>query len=202
MFIDLTMEVSERTPVWPGDPKAEIKTVATLDKDGWNERRVAFNTHFSTHIDAPFHMRNDGKKLDEFAIESFIGHAKIIDVRGVSEIKAEHVGEVTGASIVLFWTDHTKKAFEPSFFENNPVISEEAAQALVDQGVKIVGIDSYTPDNEPFPAHKTLFANNIRIVENLVNLDQVYPECKLIIAPLNLTQADGAPCRVIAEVKS
>ncbi len=61
-IIDLSILIDERTPVYPGDPKQDIKQIATIEKEGWNEKRITFNSHFSTHIDAPFHMLKDGKK--------------------------------------------------------------------------------------------------------------------------------------------
>jgi len=200
MYIDLTMEISDKTPPFPGDPKLELKTLATIFKDGCNEKRVSFNTHFSTHIDAPFHMLEDGRKLDEFPIETFIGDAQIFDVRETSEIKLSNLTNRIQVPVVLFRTDHTKKALQPDFFRNNPVISSEVANKLAASSVKIVGIDSFTPDNYPYTVHKILFKKNILIVENLVNLEAIGSRCKLFIAPLNLKNADGAPARVFAQV--
>lgn len=198
--IDLTMEISEKTPVFPGDPAQEITQCATIEKNGWNEKRMAFNSHFGTHIDAPFHMQADGKKLDEFSIESFVGNAIVVDARGQKEIVAD-LGNVKENDFVFFCTNHTKKAHSKEFFENNPVIPLQTAQELVDKKVSVVGIDSYTPDNEPFETHKLLFKHNIRIVENLVGLEELIGkrfEC--FVLPLKIADADGAPCRVVARV--
>ena len=62
-----------------------------------------------------------------------------------------------------------------------------------------MGIDSFTPDNAPYTVHKILFRNGILILENLMNLDKVPNGAKIIIAPLKLTDSEGAPVRVIAE---
>ena len=67
--------------------------------------------------------------------------------------------------------------------------------------VKIIGLDSFTPDKEPFETHKLLFTKNICIVENLVNLKQlVGKKFECTILPLKLANADGAPCRVVAKL--
>ena len=202
MYIDLTMEISGRTPTFPGDPATKIEPVATIERDGWNEKKVELRTHFGTHIDAPYHMLADGKKLDEFPIETFIGEAVVVDARGISEIKKEHLPELGSADMVLFYTGHSEKAFDADYFTNNPVLLEETAEELASHGVKIVGIDSFTPDNEPYNVHKILFAKDILILENLMNLEKIGKKCKLYIAPLNLKAADGAPARVIAEIYS
>ncbi|MEK7212685.1 MAG: cyclase family protein [Patescibacteria group bacterium] len=194
------MELSERTPVYPGDPRPEIKTIATIETDGWNERRFSFNTHSCTHIDAPFHMLADGKKLEEFPVENFVGRAKIIDVSGEKKIDKEMIGSLSGFDFVLFKTGQSKKAFDPDYYKNAIFLTREAAEELARQKIKIVGIDSFSPDEEPYNSHKILFRSNILILENLVNLDLLPLECRLYIMPLKLTNADGSPCRVLAEV--
>lgn len=202
MIIDLTMPIDEKTPVFPGDPKQEITQNATIEKDGWNEKRLTFNSHFGTHIDAPFHMLANGKKLDELPLEKFIGKAVVIDVRGQKEIAPDLKG-VKKDDIVFFRTDHIKKAYSKDFFKANPVITEETAKLLIQKGVKVVGLDSYTPDNDPYKIHKLFFKHDILIIENLINLDKLKQKrFDCYIMPLKIRRADGAPCRVFALVKS
>lgn len=186
MFID------ENTPIFPGDQKPEIRQVATIKENGWNEKRISFNSHFSTHMDAPFHMLEEGKKLDEFPIETFIGEAIVL------ELNKPKLDSIEPEDIVFFYTGHMNKAGSKEFFENNPVLSQETAKALVDKKVKIVGINSLSPDNSPFKLHKIFFKSNILIVENLVNLDKlINKRFRCYILPLKIKNADGAPCRVI-----
>ncbi len=197
MILDLTLVIDERTPVFPDDPLQEIQQIATIKEKGWNEKRLAFNSHFGTHIDAPFHMLVYGKKLDEFPLETFFGEAVVIDVRGQKEIHAE-LHEVKKGDIVFFCTGHSKNVYS-DYFYNNPVLSEETARKLVEKKVKIVGIDSFSPDNHPFTVHKILLGKDILIVENLVNLEKLAGErVECVILPLKIKDADGAPCRVVA----
>lgn len=196
-IIDLTMPIDEKTPVFPGDQKQEIKQIATIKENGWNEKRLTISSHFSTHIDAPFHMIEEGKKLTDFPIEKFIGEAIVVDVRNKKQIKFDLRG-VKENDIVFFFTGQMDKAYSDAFFQNNPVITKETAQKLIDKKVKIVGLDSYSPDNEPFEVHKVLFKHDILIVENLVNLDKLGGKRFMCyILPLKINDADGAPCRVI-----
>ena len=190
-IVDLTMPIDEKTPVFPGDTKQEIVQVRTIEKNGWNEKRLTFNSHFSTHIDAPVHMLENGKKLDDYPIEHFIGEAIVVNAgSNFSEVKQGDMGFV--------YTGHTKKAYSPDFYRDNPTLTEDMAKELVAKGAKIVGIDSYTVDNEPFAIHKMLLKNDILIVENLINLDKLRGRrFKCYVMPLNIKDADGAPCRVI-----
>src|SRR3989338_6693354 len=123
MIIDLTMVIDETTPVYPGDPKQDIQQIATIKKDGWNEKRLTFNSHFSTHIDAPIHMLEDGKTLSDFPIETFTGDAIAIDVRGQKTINVDlRYMDIGSCNIIFFYTGYTEKRNQPSYFDHNPVI--------------------------------------------------------------------------------
>ena len=56
---DLTLFLDE-IPEWPGSQKLEI--LDAPDEDS-KIKILKFNTHHSTHIDAPFHHFDEGKKL-------------------------------------------------------------------------------------------------------------------------------------------
>ena len=173
MIIDLTMEFGEKTIVYPGDPKPEFIQAATVEKDGYNSQKITFETHLSTHIDAPYHMIPDGKKLDEFPVETFTGKGIVFD----GDFEKIEEGDIV-------------------FFKGK--ISEEAANQLVSKKVKMAGTDQMSPDSSPFPVHRLLLKNNILIVENLVNLDKLIGKrCTFFILPLKIN-GDGAPCRAIA----
>ena len=197
MIVDLTLPIDERTPTFPGDPKQEIVQVATIEKNGWNEKRLTINSHFSTHIDAPFHMILNGKTLTNFPVDAFIGDAMVIDAQNQNVIESD-LKDVKKEDLVFFFTGHIDKAYSPDFFRDNPTIGKETAQKLVEKKVKMVGLDSYTVDNAPFEVHKLLLQNDILIVENLVNLDKlVGKRFKCYVLPLKIQDGDGAPCRVI-----
>lgn len=194
-IIDLTMFIDEKTPVFPGDPRHEIQQVATIKENGWNEKRIILNSHFSTHIDAPFHMLETGKKLTDFPLDIFMGELFVIDMENFES----QLSTVKEDDIVFLYTGHTEKAYSEDFFKNNPVMPKRTAELLIEKKVRIVGLDSFSPDNKPFDVHKLFFKHDILIVENLVNLKQlVGKRLKCVILPLKIKDADGAPCRVIA----
>lgn len=202
-MVDLTMPIDERTPTFPGDPEQEIEDASTVDEDGYAVKRLNFSSHFSTHIDAPAHMVRGGKTLDEYPTENFVGEAVAVDVRGQEEISLDpdHVG-FTEVEMVFFRTGHAQKAYGDGYYRGAPVITEETAEMLVEKGVDIVGIDSYSPDEEPYPVHEILLGNDILIAENLVNLEEVSGKSfRCYLLPLKIGDADGAPCRAIGVVE-
>jgi kynurenine formamidase len=145
-------------------------------------------------------MIESGKTLSDYSIDSFIGQAVLFDVRGQNEINVD-TSEIKENDMVFFFTDHIKHIHDPDYFSNNPIISKQTVASLTKNRISILGIDSFTPDNEPFHLHKDLFKHDIRIVENLVHLDKITRKrFTCYIFPLNIKDADGAPCRVVAEI--
>ena len=78
--IDLSHSINSNMSTYTKDEKFEAYDIASIDKDGYNEKLLKLCTHTGTHIDAPSHMINKGKTIDEFNISDFIGIALIIDV--------------------------------------------------------------------------------------------------------------------------
>jgi len=143
-------------------------------------------------------MIEEGKTLSDYPMDKFVGEAMVIDATGKKEIEAD-VSAVREGDIVFLYTSHSDKAYDADYFKGNPVITKETAQTLMDKKISIVGLDSFTPDNEPYAVHKMFLSNDILIVENLINLKElVGKRFRCFILPLKITNADGAPCRVIA----
>lgn len=196
-LIDLTMLINDKTPSWPEAKKQEIKQISTVKQTGFNVKSLSFESHFGTHIDAPFHILNNGKKLEDFSLETFFGSAIVIPLDSFEK----YAKKIKKNDIVLLYTGQSKKAFDKDYFENTPLVSIGVAQKLVKKKVKIVGIDSSSMDNAPYKIHNLILSNNILIIENLANLDKlVGKRLELIVLPLKLDNADGAPCRVIAKL--
>jgi arylformamidase len=199
-LVDLTMPINAVTPVLPGDPLPEFRRLLSFEKDGINLHRVSMNTHFGTHIDSPWHMTGDGKRLSDFPIERFIGRAMLFDVRGQKEIDIDLL-DSDFPEIVILRTDRTRLIGSPVFFKDNPVVGRRLAEKLAAKHVGMIGMDSHTVDNEPYEVHKILFKHEILILENLVNLDQIGSTTFTLLAlPLKLDKLDGAPCRAVAQV--
>ncbi|MBI5002003.1 cyclase family protein [Candidatus Woesearchaeota archaeon] len=198
-YLDLTMPIDEKTPTFPGDPPIKIKR-ENVKEHTYGKTFLEIHTHVSTHIDAPSHMIENGKTLSDFSINKFIGEAIVIDVRGQKNIESD-LSKVKKHDIVFFLTSHADKACASDYFENNPVITEKTAQQLVEKGISIVGLDSFTPDNEPYDVHKIFLKRDILIVENLSHLEKLSGQrFTCFILPMKITDADGAPCRVVAAV--
>ena len=202
MIIDLSVPINEQTPVYPGDRSTKIEQAGVLDRDGYTDHYVSIGTHIGTHIDAPMHMLPNAKGLDKVPIEQLIGRGRYISVEDSFDLNKVKTASIQPGDIVLFHTGMSDKYHDQVYFEDYPVMSEKIAKYLIGQGVKVVGVDTCSVDNqESFPIHKILLEGNVLIIENLTNLnDLASKEFKVYALPIKL-QIDGAPARVIAEVK-
>lgn len=199
-IIDLSQPINEETPVFPGGPPVELKRNTTIQKDGYEDHLLKIETHIGTHIDAPSHMIANGKSLGEVSIEQFAGGGVYIDVKNEFDLNTVEGINIKQDSIVLFHTGMSNTWGKSEYFTTNPQMSEELAHYLVEQRVKMVGVDACSVDREPFPIHKILLGNNILLIENLTNLELLKGKKFNVYAlPLKL-QVDGSPTRVIAEI--
>lgn len=204
MYIDLTHRLNNDTPVYPGDTKTKITTADTFDKGGYLGHTIQMGTHAGTHIDAPAHMVEDGRTLEKFSVDDFIGPARYILLPdGQFDIDLVRAAGIQAGDIVIFNTKMSYKFHDPSYFTDFPVMSPDIAYHLVKSKVKMVGLDTCSADNDDeFPIHKTLLSANIPIIENLTNIEQLSGvEATIYALPLRL-DLDGSPARVIAEIIS
>jgi arylformamidase len=52
---DVTIPISERMPVWPGEQGVQIEAMARIAQgDRVNASRVNISSHAGTHVDAPY----------------------------------------------------------------------------------------------------------------------------------------------------
>jgi kynurenine formamidase len=192
------MPVDENTPLFPGDPKPEFIKRATMKENGYNAMTITLNSHTGTHIDAPYHFIESGLKLSDFPAGKFVGSAIVIDAANMDVNKIDFYN-IRKNDIVFFYTGFSDNAYSDIYFKENPVIDIDIANELIKREISIFGIDSFTPDNEPYTIHKMFLEKDILILENLINLkDLAGKRFDCVISPLNLQNNDGAPCRVFA----
>lgn len=201
-YIDLTHPFSDNMPVYPGDPKSELKQIAGIATEGYVDHQLHTGMHVGTHIDAPLHMLEGGKRISDFPIEKFFGRGVLIDVRGKAQIGPELLTEqLQEGDIVLFFTGFSDAFRTPDYYDTYPEISAAAAEALVAAKVAIAGMDTPSPDRPPFLSHKILLGKEVLIIENLTNLEQLLGKAFDVIAlPANFA-AEAAPVRVVAQIR-
>ena len=82
-YIDLTHTFDADMPVYPGDPLPELVQIADLHKEGYTDYQIKTGMHVGTHMDAPLHMLDGGKRLSDIAVEKFLGKGCLFLVKVV-----------------------------------------------------------------------------------------------------------------------
>ena len=189
---DISQEVFT-CKVFPGDPAPNRKILASMDKgDLYNLTEFSMCAHNGTHVDAPFHFVNNGKTVDSISLEAFVGMAYV----------AEHQGIVSGEdieNIINKARAYNAEAVKRILIKGKAVLSEDAARVLASNNILLYGNESQTvgPENAPMEVHKILLGADVVLLEG-IRLSEV-PEGVYLLnsAPLNLSGAEGSPCRAV-----
>jgi arylformamidase len=159
-------------------------------------------SHTRTHIDAPYHFVEGGRRLSDIPLEQMIGPVVVYEIPQVTSIGPAELEPLKweGIERVLFKTENSKHWEDGRFYEEFVYLQPEGAQFLVDHGIHLVGIDYLSIDqfrSEKHPSHFVLLEKNVVVLEGL-NLSKVQSgRYQMVALPLNLKDADGAPTRVI-----
>ena len=208
-LVDLSHPLTERVPIYPGDPEPRIYPATTVAADGYNLSHVHIGTQTGTHIDAPFHFRDQGATVDRMPLELTMGPAVIVPVRGKGAFEQITLADLepyrallAPGRIVLFATGWYEHAGTPRFFEH-PFLAADVGRAILGAGVLTIAIDTLNADRtggEEFPIHDMFADAGGFIAENLAGtaaLD-MSGEPLLVLLPLNIVGCDGAPVRAVA----
>ncbi len=225
-FFDLSHGFDENTYHPFGFPR--FQNVEMYPSHGTRHAIVTMSLHFATHMDAPWHMVEKGKRLDGISIGELIGEAVIVDVseahgpaRGNSGVisleevqrsLASHGNAVHKGDALLVHTGwNVLYASEPSrYYAGYPTLSLEACEWVVKTSVRLVGIDAPDVDQptcyqaRPFkPAnHRVLLGHDVYVIENVGGQIGTLLNARVLLipAPMKLggEYASGAPVRLLA----
>jgi kynurenine formamidase len=202
-YIDLSIPMTDLMPVYPGDEPLHLIKVNELTQDGFNNFRLSTSMHTGTHIDGPMHLTQSEKYLCELPLEQFIGMGCILNATNTKNIlrTTEYELRVQPQSIVLLHTGMSRLFGRKGYFSDYPIMSEELARLFIEYQVKMVCIDSPSPDRPPYEIHKLLLENGVLIAENLTNVDKLLSikKFEVIALPLNIF-TDSSPARIVARI--
>ena len=210
---DLTHQIYDGMPTFnaPWHPKVTVRQIGRIPREGRETRAVSLGTHSGTHIDAPLHFLAKGRAIDQAPLGSLLGKVAIADLSKLgpnSIVTKKMLEKVRLGERTIFkfaWSRHwgTKR-----FYTSYPCFSIEAAEFIASRGVKVVGMDTPSPDKNPnqlaaededSPVHKLWLRKGITIIECLANLEGLhdYKGWTLVALPLKIAGADAAPARVL-----
>lgn len=212
-IIDLSVPVGPATQVYPGDPVPRFRVHSTIARNGFNLLQLELGSQTGTHVDAPYHFREDSPRIDQLELGLFAGPAVVVDVRGIGpreRITWDHVAasgtQLAPGIIALICTGWSAHYGSATYFDN-PYLDADAVRRMLDLGVRTFCLDALnideTPDEdhpgEGYPAHHLIAAAGGVIGENFRNFELVdFPDPFVSCLPVALENADGAPVRAVA----
>ncbi len=199
---------------------------------GWADDSIEkMGVHSTTHLDAPWHYAptcegKPAKTIDEVPLEWCFGEGLVIDMKHKADFEAITQKDIQDflqqnnltlqkGMIVLIKTGRDKLMGTKEFFKKGTGMSAEATEWLIDQGIKVMGIDQWGWDlplpyliqkakerNDPdlfWEAHLVGRDKEYCHIEQLTNLDALpLTGFKVAVFPLKIVGASAAPARVVA----
>ena len=206
---DVTRPLRTGMPVFPGDAQVLIERVSAIaDGEMANLSRAELGLHAGTHVDAPLHFVEGGGGVETLDTDVLVGDAWLADASGLEgdlgAAELERLGIPEGAERLLLRTSGGELWSAGVFSDAYPGLTGDGATWLVGRGIRLVGIDymSIAPYADPAPAHRVLLGAGVVVVESL-DLDGLpHGAYELIVLPLLVPGADGAPARALVRPAS
>jgi len=212
MIIDLSYPLKPEMLVWPNSDRPVYEWKSRINSEGWNETYIRMSVHTGTHVDAPLHLNQEGKPLEDVQLDNFWGNARLFrmeDVPNDQDITLEMLQNsgfcLKSAEIFIMQTGIERFVETQDYNYRYPVPSIELLEWLFRCGMKTYMTDATSVDrvnDKEMRNHKFLFERGIPIVENLMNLSQLPVNTNFIISamPLLLHGREGSPCRAAAMI--
>ena len=189
---DISQEIFS-CQVFPGDPAPKRKLLSSIEKGAlYNLTSFSMCAHNGTHIDAPFHFRKDGKTVDAISLDTFVGMAYVAEHHGI--VSANDALEILEKA-----KEQNPEAAKRILIKGAAEVSSEAAKIFASSEVLLLGNESQTfgPEDAPMEVHLILLGANIVLLEGIRLAEVREGVYFLNAAPLNLSGADGSPCRAV-----
>lgn len=206
-IVDLTHPLCDEMAVYPGLPQPRFRAIARVEDDGYAMSEYRLLNHIGTHVDAPSHQIAGGATLDQIPLERLVTDAVTIDVSGrtpgsMGRDELEPLaGDVGDGDFVFLFSDNGRNYGSESYWSGWSYPDAGAATMLIDRGVSGIGFDGPSADpvdTQTFELHRVWLGAGRLILENLTNLHRLPRRTRVVVAPMKVQDANGAPARVLA----
>jgi kynurenine formamidase len=221
-FYDLTQQIYQGMPVWPGHVRTVIWDHDTHDSTvqeggySWASKGIMICDHGPTHVDALSHMvaGEEGLTIDNEPLEKFYTPGVCLDVSDADPdgyiteemlARAETEGgiPIERGNTALLYTGHfVNKYGTPEYLSRYAGLDAPATEWLIGKGIVNMGIDAPSTDNpkdRTFPSHLVCRAKKLIHMENLADLRPLIGKRFTFIGfPLNIRGGHGSPIRAVA----
>jgi kynurenine formamidase len=204
----LSYFLSQDTPAYGGAEGTIIfEQERSIERgDTSNNLKFIFPAHIGTHIDFPRHFSNEGKKGNDYPAAFWI-FSKIGFIECATDEVEQHIDQLPAdIEMIILKTGFGNKRGTSEYWTSQPVIPASLAgifkkrfPALRVFGFDLISLTSKLDRAEGKKAHSEfLLENDILVLEDMDLRNLVSTPANVIIAPLQVTGADGVPCNVIS----
>lgn len=193
--------------------------------------KLTLTTHDGTHLDAPWHYApmsegKPAKTIDQIPLEWCYSDGVVLDFHHFERERPIQITDLEEAlnkisyklkpfDIVLIRTDATKHWLESEYRELGAGLIAESTLWLIDHGIKVMGIDSWTWD-QPFDvmlkrgapekfleSHKIGYNREYCHIESMANLDKIPRPFGFKVAafPINVEGGSAGWTRAVAIIE-
>jgi arylformamidase len=203
-FHDISLPIVRGGLIYPNNPPIDIEVASAMSAGGSsNSSKITFGSHTATHVDAQHHMIDGGWTVDKMRLDVLIGPALLVRFPAdVMAITADHLAslDLAGVERILFATRNSGFNRDVEFHKDFTYVAPDAAELLVKNKVKLVGVDYLSIEQFKSGHHKThkaLLGADVIIIEGLALANIPAGRYELICLPLSLPGLDGAPARAV-----
>lgn len=202
--------------LYGGAGEINVKSnTAIVEGDTANTLTISFPNHSGTHVDVPYHFINEGKRLTEYPASFWIFNCpQCINVPSedgylvTNEDIEEKINDNT--DLLLIRTGYEKHRNKTRYWQRNPGLSLSLAKILRLQypSIRAIGIDtisvtSLVHRDEGRKAHREFLGSHYKsepiiLIEDMALSNYNDHITQVIVLPLMIEEADGAPCTVLA----
>ena len=153
-FFELSHIWGHGTPSMPGHEDVSLKRGVKHAEHGVMTHRTRMVMHSSTHLNSPIHLIQNGEGVGELDIQKCFGVGAVIfvpkkkwELVTVSDLNSATPKVRSGDIVIIVTGWHTKYSDSLEYFGESPGLWIEAAEWLVEKGVKLVGVDTPQVDH-------------------------------------------------------
>lgn len=215
----LSYPMDNKTPVYGGRfrPKISPKT-QTGKGDSANTYGINTDNHTGTHVDAPRHFIENGRRISDYSPEELtFNRPVIVDIPKksndwVERSDLESCAEgLEGVDCLLIRTGFGQFRSKEVYETRNPGVSPEAITwvrknfpEIRCMGIDSISISGFQDRERGRRAHRAAFMGDSGLSEPLLvledlNLDGTESIKRLIVIPWQISGIDSAPCTVLAD---
>lgn len=200
-IIDISRKIAPDTAVWPGDTPFQKQTILSIKAGELvNLTTLHLSAHTASHADAPFHVVDQGKTIDQVDLLPYWGLAQVVTIENADGPLMPGDFSEYDLSLAPRLLVRTPAGKFPNdlFPETIPYPSPALADHLSAAGVLLYGTDTPSMDaldSDTFPGHHAMINNGIAILEGLDLSRAEDGLYELSALPLNIVGGDGSPVR-------